>query len=268
MIEVDTTVAVAQFAPGTDKSANLDELRTLVSDAERHGARVVVAPEYTMFTARKLDEQVVAAAEPLSGEFVAGIGEISRSAGIFVVAGIAEEVPGEPRISNTLVAVAPDGSLAAVYRKLHLYDAFGFAESKVVRPGDIVEPPTFTVDGITFGLQTCYDVRFPEVTRRLVDAGADVVLLPAQWIPGPLKEDHWTTLIRARAIENTVYVAAADQSAPSGAGCSVIVDPMGVILTSIGERTGTATAIVSRSRITDVRRINPCLELRRFGSPA
>lgn len=260
---MDIEVAVAQFAPGTDKDANLEQIREHAGSAARRGARVLVVPEYSMFTAPKLDHRVVEAAEPLTGSFVGTLGEIAAGNDLIVVAGIAEAVHGEDRVSNTLVAVGTDGVLAT-YRKLHLYDAFGFKESDVVRPGEIVEPETFTIDDVTFGMQTCYDVRFPEVTRRVVDAGAHVLLLPAQWVPGPLKEDHWTTLVRARAIENTIYVAAADQAAPSGAGNSMIVDPMGVLLCALGERTGVGTATVSTSRIDEVRRKNPALELRRF----
>lgn len=257
-------MAVAQFGSGTDKAENLAALRSAVAQAANAGARVVVAPEYAMFAASKLDQRMIDAAEPLTGEWVSTVREIASEHGLFVCVGVAEELSGDDRISNALVACSPDGEIAAVYRKLHMYDAFGFAESAVVRPGDITEPETFTVDDLTFGLQTCYDLRFPEVTRRIVDAGAHVVLLPAQWVPGPQKEDHWTTLIRARAIENTVYIAAADQPAPFGAGNSMIVDPMGLLLASLGERTATTTALLSAARIEEVRRKNPCLELRRF----
>ena len=107
-------------------------------------------------------------------------------------------------------------------------------------------------------------MRFPEVTRRLVDAGADLVLLPSEWVRGPLKESHWRTLITARAIENTVYVAAADHAPPIGAGNSMVVDPMGVELVTIGEATDVAVAWISTARVAEVRKTNPALALRRF----
>ncbi|MFD4367837.1 carbon-nitrogen hydrolase family protein [Rhodococcus sp. NPDC058521] len=258
-------VAVAQFGPGQDKRVNLRTVRTLAQQAAGRGARVVVTPEYSMFTAPAVDERIVAAAEPLDGEFVTGLAEIAADLNIHLVAGVAERLSTDNRISNTLVALSPNDDLVAVYRKLHLYDAFGFRESDVIRPGPIEAPETFTVDGLTFGMQTCYDVRFPETTRRIVDAGANVVALPAQWIPGPLKEDHWTTLVRARAIENTVYVAAADQCGRGGAGNSMVVDPMGVVCASLGESVGVATAELSQERVRSVREVNPALELRRFG---
>jgi predicted amidohydrolase len=113
-------------------------------------------------------------------------------------------------------------------------------------------------------MQTCYDIRFPEVTRRIVDAGADLVLVPAEWVRGPLKEAHWRTLLAARAIENTVYVAGADHLPPVGVGASAIVDPMGVTLAGLGEQEDVAVAEVSTARIAEVRRVNPSLALRRY----
>ena len=104
----------------------------------------------------------------------------------------------------------------------------------------------------------------PAAELSAATAGADVLLLPAEWVPGPLKEDHWLTLLRARAIENTIYVAAADQSAPAGSGNSIIVDPMGVVLAALGERTAVATAQLTTDRLAEVRAKNPALALRRF----
>ncbi|MEV8608334.1 carbon-nitrogen hydrolase family protein [Amycolatopsis sp. NPDC051373] len=257
-------VAVAQFAPTDDKPANLAEVTRLAGEAADRGAEVVVLPEYSMFTVPKVDERFVASAEPLDGAFATGLRELAREHGITVVAGMNEAMPEGGRIWNTLVAAGPDGDFAALYRKIHLYDAFGFRESDVIRAGEITEPATFKAAGLTFGLQTCYDLRFPEVTRRLVDAGAQAVLLPAEWVPGPLKEYHWTTLVKARAIENTVYVAAAGQIAPMGSGSSLVVDPMGVVTASLGERPGVAVAQLSTDRLEQVRTTNPALALRRF----
>jgi predicted amidohydrolase len=131
--------------------------------------------------------------------------------------------------------------------------------------GSIEEPQVFAWEGFTVGMQTCYDIRFPEVTRRLVDAGADLVLVPAEWVRGPLKEHHWRTLVTARALENTIYVAAADHAPPIGAGNSMVVDPMGVELATIGEETGIAVAELTTARVAQVRVTNPALSLRRFG---
>ncbi|MGW4841095.1 carbon-nitrogen hydrolase family protein [Nocardia brasiliensis] len=258
-------VAVVQFAPGTDPAANLSALREHVRTARDRGARVVVAPEYSMFAVTRLDARVIAVAEPLTGPFVTGLGAIAREFQVHLVAGTVEQVaPDGDRIRNTLVVLGPDGTLVTQYRKVHLYDAFGFLESEVVEPGAITAPATFTVADVTFGMQTCFDLRFPEGIRRVATAGAQVLLLPAQWIPGPAKVDQWTTLLRARAIENTVYVAAADQAAPRGAGASMIIDPTGAVLTELGEETGVLTASIDLARLAEIRKTNPSLDLRRF----
>ncbi|MFC4375341.1 carbon-nitrogen hydrolase family protein [Nocardia halotolerans] len=258
-------VAVVQFAPETDPSANLVTLREHVRTAAEAGARVVLAPEYSMFAVPRLDERVLAIAEPLDGPFTTGLGALAAEFGVFLVAGVVElPAPGARRISNTLVAHDPGGAVVAVYRKAHLYDAFGQLESDVVAAGPLAEPATFAVDGVIFGMQTCFDLRFPEGCRRVAVAGAHVLLLPAQWIPGPAKVDQWTTLLRARAIENTIYVAAADQCAPLGAGASMIVDPAGAVLAELGDGPGVLTATIDPAQLVKVRAANPSLSLRRF----
>ncbi|WP_054811829.1 carbon-nitrogen hydrolase family protein [Nocardia arizonensis] len=258
-------VAAIQFAPGTDPVDNLAALRGHVETAARAGARVVVAPEYSMFAVTRLDERVVAVAEPLTGPFATGLAALAADAGVYLVAGMIESGPaGAARIRNTLLAFDPAGERIALYRKVHLYDAFGHRESDVVEAGEIAAPAVFTVDDVIFGMQTCFDLRFPEGFRRAAAGGAEVLLLPAQWIPGPGKVDQWTTLVRARAIENTVYVVAADQAAPRGAGASMIVDPAGRVLAELGDETGVITAEMDPARLEEVRASNPSLALRRF----
>jgi len=261
-----TAIAVAQFAPGDDEAVNLDTIRRLAEDAASRGALLVVFPEYASYFTPGLGDDWPEHAQSLHGPFVRALAEIAAELGIHLVAGMIELVPGESdRVANTLVAVDPAGEVVAHYRKIHLYDAFGMRESDRIVAGPI-EPasPLFAFGGFTVGLQTCYDVRFPEVTRRLVDAGADLVLLPSEWVRGPLKEHHWRTLVTARAIENTVYVAAADHAPPIGAGNSMVVDPMGVELVTVGESTDVGVAWISTERVAEVRHVNPALALRRF----
>ena len=257
-------VAVAQFHPGTDRDENLRAMRALAATAVSRGAALIVFPEYSAFFEPVMGPAFVAAAEPLDGPFVVALGELAAELGVHIVAGMLESTVVPGRFSNTLVALGPSGQLVAKYRKLHLYDAFGDRESDWVLAGTIEAPETFALAGLTVGLQTCYDVRFPEVTRRLVDAGADLVLVPAEWVRGPLKEHHWRTLLTARALENTVYLAAADQTPPVAVGNSMVIDPMGVELVTIGETTDVAVAWVSAQRVAAVRALNPALALRRF----
>jgi predicted amidohydrolase len=266
MNTAESTIAVAQFAPVADSAANLASIRVLTERAASRGATLVVFPEYSSYFEPDLGPGFVEAAEPLDGAFVAGLIALAVEFEVHLVAGLAESADEGERFSNTLVVVDPTGELVARYRKIHLYDAFGARESDWVVPGPIDVPETFRWGGFTVGLQTCYDIRFPEVTRRLVDAGADLVLLPSEWVRGPLKEHHWRTLVTARAIENTVYMAAADQAPPIGAGNSMIVDPMGVEIATIGEATDVAVAWLSPDRVAQARVVNPALSLRRLRS--
>jgi deaminated glutathione amidase len=258
------TAAAAQFAPGTDPEENAAAVDGFAARASRAGARLLVLPEYTSYTSAGPGRDLVEHAEPLDGPFVQRVAAVAARFGLWIVAGMAESVPGVSRVHNTLVYVDPTGMLAGCYRKVHLYDAFGFRESEWVLAGEPGPVDTFVVDGLCVSGQTCYDVRFPESSRRLVDAGVDVVVVPAQWAPGPLKEDHWATLLRARAIENTVFVVAADQAGPIGAGCSMIVDPMGVAVAAVGDGDGLITADLDRDRLDDVRAKNPSLAARRY----
>lgn len=261
-----SSLAVAQFAPTDQVELNLSAMLDLATVAAARGASLVVFPEYSSYFTPEPGQDWLDAAQPLDGEFVQGLAQIAKHLRIHLVAGMLEQVPGDAsHASNTLVAVSPAGSVVALYRKTHLYDAFGQRESDWIRAGELVAPQTFPWAGFTVGLQTCYDIRFPEVTRQIVDAGANLVLVPAEWVRGPLKEQHWRTLVTARAIENTIYLAAADHAPPIGAGNSMIVDPMGVELASIGEETAVAVADVRPARVQEVRALNPALALRRFG---
>jgi predicted amidohydrolase len=259
-------VAIAQFAPCADTHENLATIGVLARRAASRGASLIVFPEYSSYFSEPFGEGFLEKAEPLDGPFVQAIGALAAELGVHIVAGMIESTASRERFSNAVVALSPAGELVASYRKLHLYDAFGSRESDWVEPGSVTSPETFVAGGFIVGLQTCYDISFPEVTRRLVDAGANLVLVPAEWVRGPLKEHHWRTLVTARALENTIYVAAADHIPPVGVGASLVVDPMGVVLASLGENEEVAVAWLDSSRLDAVRAVNPALELRRFGT--
>ena len=257
-------IAVAQFSPTADGPANLALIADLAATASARGARVVVFPEYSSYFVDPFDESLAAHAEEVDGPFTTALAALAAEHGLTIVAGLLERAGDGRRVRNTVVAVEGSGVVAR-YRKLHLYDAFGQRESDWVEPGEIAGPETFEVDGLRFGLMTCYDLRFPEVGRLLVDAGADVFLVPAEWVRGPLKEHHWRTLVQARAIENTVFVAAADHPPPLGVGMSMIVDPQGVQMAAVGTATDVAVAHLDPDAVERVRRVNPSVSLRRFG---
>lgn len=263
MTDAGTGVAVAQFAPVADEAANLAQIAALVERAVDRGASLVLLPEYANWFADPFDSRLAEHAQDLDGPFATALIELAARADVTIVSGMVERGTGDGRVHNTVVAVDGSGMLAS-YRKMHLYDAYGQRESDWVEPGEVTEAATFLVNGLRCGLMTCYDLRFPEVTRTLADADAHLVLVPAEWVRGPLKEHHWRTLLRARAIENTFYVAAADHAPPIGVGLSMIVDPTGVDIAGVGTATDVALAWPSRAAIDRVREVNPALALRRF----
>lgn len=255
-------VAVCQFAPGDDPAQNRLRVTSMVAQAAQRGARVVVLPEYASFFADRMDERFAAHAESLEGEFMAALRAAAAGHDVVVVAGLIEHAADE-RVHNTLVAVS-DAGVQAVYRKQHLYDAFGQTESQWIAPGPTGQAAIFDVDGVRFGMMTCYDVRFPEVARTLADAGAQALIVPAEWVRGALKEHHWSTLLAARAIENTAYVIAADHPGPIGVGLSQVIDPQGVVTAGVSAGEGIAVAPVDPELVARTREVNPVLRLRRY----
>jgi predicted amidohydrolase len=256
-------VAAVQLTASTDVADNLRRAQESVREAAGRGARLVVLPEAAMHPFGAADLPLAPVAQPLDGPWVSGLAEVAGQTATTVLAGMFETVPGESRVLNTVVAVNESG-LRGAYRKVHLYDALGWVESERFVAGDPGEPLTLEVHGVTVGLLTCYDLRFPEIARVLVDAGASVLAVPAAWVAGPLKEGHWETLARARAIENTSWVIAAAQGPPVYAGSSMVVDPMGVPVARLGETDGVTVADVDADRTTEVRRRLPTLAQRRY----
>jgi len=253
-------IALGQFEAGPEKQQNLARMSKLVETAAASGADLVLFPEAAMVGGAP-DRSLVPFAEPLDGPFVGELQRLAAKRSIAIVAGMFEPADSA-RVYNTVVVVAADGRLIGSYRKIHLYDAFGHRESDRIAPGD-GQTLVFELGGMRLGVMTCYEVRFPEVARRLAELGAEVLLLPAAWVRGPLKELHWETLTRARAIENTVYVAAAGQVGTMYTGLSAIYDPMGVAIVNAGDSEGVAVGEVTRERLEEVRLINPSLAMRR-----
>ena len=254
-------VAVVQEASALDPTTNRDRLRALVPG----GTDLVVLPEAFARDFGEAGSDVSAFAEPLDGPFASALAEVAGDQGTTVVAGMFETSTDPARPSNTLVV---RGRSHAEYRKIHLYDSFGYRESDALTAGPL-EPVVVDVGGWQVGLMTCYDLRFPELARSLVDAGAEVLVVPAAWVAGPRKVDHWRTLVRARAIENTVYVVAAGQPGPRYAGHSLVVDPLGDVLAEAAAAPATLRATLTRAALDEARATNPSLANRRLhvGSP-
>lgn len=259
-----TRVAVVQFAPELEPTANAQRMRSFAAQAAANGASLVVFPEYSSSFNQQLDSEVLQRAQIVKGEFVSEMQAMARELHVSLVFGFVEQTSDEAKFANTVLAIGADGTLLAKYQKAHLYDAFGQKESDKVIAGKLSVPPTFQHGGLTVGLQTCYDLRFPEQTRWLVEAGAQLVLVPAEWVPGKNKVHHWKTLLAARAIENTIYIAAADHPEPAGVGHSVIFDPLGNQLAEIVDGEGVTYSDIDSAFVERVREVNPSIFLRRF----
>ena len=256
----DLRVRLAQWPSGLDPAQNRATLADAVAPGEDGTPDLVVLPEAYARDFGEAGSDVSGFAEAVDGPFATELARAATEAGTTAVAGMFERSgdPGKP--FNTLVL---RGSATADYRKIHLYDSFGYRESDRLT-GGAPEPVVVDVHGWRVGLSTCYDLRFPEMFRALVDAGAEVVLVPAAWLPGERKVAHWRTLLASRAIENTVHVVGVGQPAPRYCGRSSVVGPLGDVLVELGDGPGTAEVVLSRSDLMEARRANPSLVNRRL----
>ena len=259
------SVALVQMNSGADKDANIAAALAGIDQAAASGARLVTLPE--VWTYLGPDEGSAAAAEPIPGPLTETLAAKARKHGIWLHAGsILERVAGEPKRFNTTVVFSPEGEIVARYRKIHLFDVdlatgAAYRESNTMAPGD--EIVTLDIDGVTVGLAICYDLRFPELFRILALKGAEVILLPAAFTL-TTGRDHWEPLLRARAIENTLFMVAPGQVGqhPPGLWCngrSMVVDPWGVVVAQAPDRPAVVTTTIDLEDVRRVRRQIPSL---------
>lgn len=262
------TVGLVQTNSQEDKDANIAEVLEGIDRAAKAGARFVSLPETWSYLGPKKSEP--AAAETIPGPLTSILADKARQHSIYLHAGsILEKVEQHDKLHNTTLVFDPVGDIVARYRKMHLFDV-DIAGEKAYRESDTIEPGeeivTFDLDGIRVGLAICYDVRFPELFRILAMRGAEIIMLPAAFTLMTGK-DHWEALIRARAIENTVFMVAAAQvgSHPPGRMCygrSMVVDPWGVVLAQAGDIPTVTTATLQLGEIARVRSQIPSLKNR------
>ncbi|HZP44832.1 MAG TPA: carbon-nitrogen hydrolase family protein [Candidatus Binataceae bacterium] len=257
--------AAIQITTSSDKAANLERAERMVRLAAARGAHLIGLPEMFNWRGKRAEEP--AAAERLDGPTLTLMARLARELEIHLLAGsIAEHVEGESRRYNTSVLFGPDGARLAVYRKIHLFDIdlpgrVTVKESEVKLPG--AEVVTAATALGTVGLSVCYDLRFPELYRRLAFAGAVVLMIPSAFT-FPTGEAHWEVLIRARAIENQSYVVAPAQFGAnvhgfSDYGNSMIVDPWGRVLARAADQEGVVVAPLDMDYLKRVRRELPAL---------
>lgn len=261
-------IALAQLVAGDDPSANLDQVEELTGRAAAAGAELVLFPEATM---RCFGRSLVDVAEPVDGPWGERLSKIAATSNVVVAAGMFTPAEGG-RVLNTLLVVGPQTS--AQYDKIHLYDAYGFAESDTVAPGS--EPLLVHVGGVSVGFTTCYDIRFPGLYITLAERGAQLICVCASWGAGPGKVEQWEVLAQARALDSTAFVAAVGQadpatigvaasgSAPTGVGHSLVVSPRGERLGGLGSEPGLLVVDLEPTEVAEVRRALPVLANRRF----
>jgi predicted amidohydrolase len=265
---VHVRVALVQMNSRDDKAANLERAEALVAQAATWGSDLVVLPElWTYLGPGKRHAEV---AEPIPGETSELLGRLASRYGCWLVGGsYLEAVPGAERLHNTSVVFNPDGEIVARYRKIHLFDVEvdgkTYHESATIAPGS--EAVTVDARRVRIGLTICYDLRFPELYRRLADRGAQLITVPSAFTMETGK-DHWEPLLRARAIENQVFVLAAAQCGPHPPanltyGNAMIVDPWGVVLARAGYREGVVVADLDLGHEERLRESLPALRNRR-----
>ena len=262
-------VAAIQLNSTADKAGNIDAAARLVAAAAADGATLVVLPEKWNLLG-PADELGRGAEELQTGQSIDAARSWARELEITLVAGsIAERVDAEKRLFNTSCVIDSDGEIAAVYRKIHMFDVevggVSYRESEHEQPGEeIVET---TIAGVELGLTICYDVRFPELYRILAVRGATVIVVPAAFTT-TTGRDHWEVLLRARAIENQAFMIAPNQSGKApphydSYGHSMIIGPWGEVLAVAGDGEGFVCADLDLDRQEEIRSSLPSLANRR-----
>lgn len=258
-------IALVQMRSSQDKQENLLKSIDLISQSADGGnVELVCFPEFQMAFSppEQSARQLASIAESTDGEFVMALRRAARKHRVGVVATIYEKGGGSSKVYDTALVITPAGTVSSVYRKLHLYDALGFKESAKLARGKAIKTPVKTKAG-NVGMLICYDLRFPELSRLLALKGADVLVAPSAWVQGEMKEDHWVTMVKARAIENGSYLIAPDQVGNIFCGRSMAVDPYGVVLADMGQREGIELVEIDAARVRQVRKSLPLLANRR-----
>jgi predicted amidohydrolase len=248
-------IGLVQLQVRESKAENLSRVISSLGSIEH--CDLVVFPEYCMGcpTGAVTRDYLINIAEPLNGKFVEEVKKKSGEESVAVVLPIHEK--DDDAVFNTAVVIDRGRTLGG-YRKVHLFDALGFRESDAFKPGS--SSILFTLAGITFGIVTCYDLRFPELMKNLVLAGARAILVPAAWYRGPLKEEQWQTLLMARAQENTSYVIGVGNANEAFIGRSMVVSPLGVKVLDLGTGDRVGSFELDDDEVTDARRKFPMIE--------
>jgi predicted amidohydrolase len=259
--------AIVQMKSSVDKELNLVHSLKLINEAAKKKARLICFPEFQMAYSppEQKSESLHKIAEKITGNFVSTLSNSAKQNRVNIVATLYEIINTNDKshkVFDTGVIINELGKLQSIYRKVHLYDALGFKESKKLLAGSIIEKPSKTSVG-KLGLLICYDMRFPEISRILTVNGANILVSPSAWVAGFMKREHWEIMVRARAIENGVYVLAPNQVGNIYCGHSMAIDPFGSTIIDMENREGIEFIDIDSSKIDTTRRTLPLLMNRR-----
>ena len=257
-------IAVVQLKASTNKETNLKKIINYISEAAKNQAELIAFPEFMMFYTNSLQtsSQLANLSETINGNFVKTIAKTAKENQIQVVGSFYEKSNKKDRVYDTSFVISKSGKIISTYRKIHLYDALGFRESDKMLSGSKISKPVKTSMG-KVGMMICYDLRFPEMSRSLAAAGSEILVVPSAWVKGDMKEEHWLTINKTRAIENGCYVISPDQVGNIYCGRSIVVDPYGKILLDMKKKQGMGYVNIDLKRITQIRNLLPLLKNRR-----
>ena len=256
--------AIVQFKASTNKENNLKKIISYISKAASKNATLCAFPEFMMFytDSSQTSKQLANLSEIIHGNFVTTIAKTAKENHIQVVGSFYEKSRKKDRVYDTSFVIDKSGKVISTYRKIHLYDALGFRESDKMISGSNIAKPVKTSLG-KIGMMICYDLRFPEMSRFLAVSGAEVLVAPSAWVKGNMKEEHWITINKTRAIENGCYVIAPDQVGNIYCGRSLVIDPYGKILVDMKKKQGIDFVNIDLNKVKQTRKILPLLKNRR-----
>jgi len=254
----EITIGILQFASLPDKNKTIEKIKSLLKPRD---ADVILMPEYTMGNPLGMTpSELYQYSENINGLFLKNLLKYSIEYGAYIIAGLFERV--DNGVYNTAVMFSPSGEVESLYRKIHLFNAYGYREEDYFRYG---EKPSkiFSIKNVKFSVAICFDIRFPELFRYYALKGAEVILVPSAWVKGPMKEETLRFLARARAHENVVYITLSVQYGEDYTGRSMVIDPLGTVIHELGIGEKYREYKIDVDEVYEIRRSLPFLELRR-----